>query len=124
MRLPILTPSVVKAAIFVFVMMAAGLIAYHEYQPEQSWKKSALFSVKAMTTSGVPDPLSPTLKSLLIGYLPLSVFSWAVLVNALVNRRPRGSLGVSPHKGQGKSREGKVEIGVKSKLFDTCHSVS
>jgi hypothetical protein len=63
------------------------MIAFHEYEPEVSWKKCALFSIKAMTMSGVPDDLSSDIAWLLIVYLPLSVFSWAVLVDALVNRK-------------------------------------
>jgi hypothetical protein len=87
-RVPVLTPSVVKALIFVTLFIAAGIIAFHEYQPETSWKKCAVFSVKAMTTSGV-DNVSSDVEWFLIAYLPLSVFSWTALVDALINRRRR-----------------------------------
>jgi hypothetical protein len=89
MRTPLLTPQVVKTLIFVASLVAAGAIAFHYYQPESSWKKCALFAIKATTTSGVPDNSSSIIQSFLIAYLPLSVFSWAALVDALVNRKAR-----------------------------------
>jgi hypothetical protein len=88
-RTPLLTPQVVKTLVCVALLIGAGVIVFNYYQPEASWRKCALFSIKAMTTSGVPDNMSSEIEWFLIAYLPASVFSWAALVDALVNRRQR-----------------------------------
>jgi hypothetical protein len=82
------TPQVVKTLIFVMLLIAAGALAFHFGQPA-SWDKSFLFAIKAMTTSGVPDDLTGEVEHFLMLYLPSSVFAWAAMVDALVNRRNR-----------------------------------
>ena len=88
MRIPLFTPQVVKTLLWAVALILAGVIAFQIYQPEASWKKCALFAIKAMTTSGV-DQVSSDIEWFLLGYLPASIFTWAALVDALVNRKQR-----------------------------------
>ncbi len=90
MRTRFFTPQVVKTLVYVALLITAAVIVFHYRQPASpSWSKSLLFAVKAITTSGVPDDISVDVEYFLILYLPISVFAWAAMVDALVNRPPK-----------------------------------
>jgi hypothetical protein len=80
------TPQVVRTLVSVMLLIATAVLTFHFRQPA-SWSKSFLFAIKAMTTSGVPDDLNGEVERFLMLYLPVSVFAWTVMVDALVNRR-------------------------------------
>jgi hypothetical protein len=70
----------------VLLILGAALV-FQISQPEPSSRKSLLFAVKAITTSGVPDNVSIGVERFLIGFLPLAVCTWAAMIDALVSRR-------------------------------------
>ena len=75
--------KVARAAVAVGVLMVIGAVFYRR-AAGAAWDDSFLFAIKAMTTSGVPDPLSPGVQHFLLVYLPFSAFSWAALVASFV----------------------------------------
>jgi len=89
MRTRLITPQIVATSICVLLLIVAAAMVFHFQQPEPSMRKCFLFAVKAITTSGVPDNVNPLVERFLIFYLPISVFAWSVMIDALVNRPPR-----------------------------------
>jgi hypothetical protein len=86
MRTRLITPQIVVTSVCVVLLITAAALVFHFQQPESSTRKCLLFAIKAITTSGVPDNSSPVIERFLIFYLPVSVFAWSVMIDALVNR--------------------------------------
>ena len=87
MRTRFFTPQVVRTLVSVVLLMVAAAMVFHVDQPQLPMTKCVLFAIKAITTSGVPDSPSVLIERFLIVYLPIGVFAWACMIDALVNRR-------------------------------------
>jgi hypothetical protein len=87
MQTKLITPQLVVTVVCVALLVTAASAVFHLDQPEASAWKCALFAIKAITTSGVPDNPSELVQRFLVFFLPTAVFAWACLVDALVNRR-------------------------------------
>jgi amino acid transporter len=65
MRTRFFTPQVVKTLVYVVLLIAAAVIIFRYRQPAlplPSWRKSLLFAVKGISTSGVPDDIGVDLE--------------------------------------------------------------
>ena len=82
----VLTPYLFLAFVGVAMLIVAGAEGYHVFQGAPRWPDSYLFSVKAITTSGVPDKLKPGVEEALIGLLPVAVIMWGTMLDALITR--------------------------------------
>jgi hypothetical protein len=83
----LLTPQLVLTVACVVLLIGAAVAVFHVDQPQLSTLKCLFFAIKAITTSGVPDNPSVMVERFLIIYLPVGVFAWACMIDALINRR-------------------------------------
>jgi hypothetical protein len=87
MQTRLMTPQLVITLVCVTLLVVAATITFHIDKAELSTATCLLFAIKAITTSGTPDSPSPVIERFLIVFLPVGVFAWACMIDAIVNRR-------------------------------------